>query len=76
MNYGSSNVHSAVCLALCHRKILVLELCHSAEDWDLASYAVHLETFRSELRTPAAAITCIVQNLLHLDLAKHMPISA
>jgi hypothetical protein len=35
-----------------------------------------LDLFRGELCSSAAAVTCIVQDLLQLNLGQYMPISA
>lgn len=63
-------------LALCHHKILVLEIWCTSEDEDEQDYTQQLDAFRVELRISTVAINYIVQNLLLLDLAQHLPISA
>ncbi|KAH6668928.1 fungal-specific transcription factor domain-containing protein [Halenospora varia] len=67
--------HSAR-LALCHHNILALSLWTTPSKVSQHSYSQQLDIFRGELRTAAAAVTHIVQDLLSLDLAQHLPVSA
>ncbi|KFY64721.1 hypothetical protein V496_03069 [Pseudogymnoascus sp. VKM F-4515 (FW-2607)] len=67
--------HSAR-LALCHHKIFALETWTSLLGRGQDTYIRQLDLFRGELCSSAASVTCIVQDLLHLNLGQYMPISA
>ncbi|PMD32631.1 hypothetical protein L207DRAFT_396203, partial [Hyaloscypha variabilis F] len=59
-------------LALCNHR-LALALWSTSED---QSHIRHLDTVCGEVRASAAAVIYIVQDLLSLNIAKHLPISA
>ncbi|OBT58755.1 hypothetical protein VE04_00730 [Pseudogymnoascus sp. 24MN13] len=67
--------HSAR-LALCHHKIFALETWTSLLGRGQDTYVRQLDLFRGELCSSAASVTCIVQDLLQLNLGQYMPISA
>ncbi|OCK78340.1 hypothetical protein K432DRAFT_269057, partial [Lepidopterella palustris CBS 459.81] len=67
--------HSAR-LALCHHEILSLELWSLSLEERHAAYVSKLDNFRGEIRTAAAAITSIIQDLVLLDLVQLLPVSA
>jgi len=68
--------HSSAQLAICQHKILGLELFSGSVQGNDKRHAQQLNAFKGELRTAAAAVTYIVQDLLLLDLAQYLPISA
>ncbi|OBT51741.1 hypothetical protein VE04_09296 [Pseudogymnoascus sp. 24MN13] len=66
--------HSAR-LALFHHKILALEMWTSSLGEGQDTYVRQLDLFGGELRSSAAAVTHIVQDLLRLNLGQYLPIS-
>ncbi|KAH6665010.1 fungal-specific transcription factor domain-containing protein [Halenospora varia] len=62
-------------LALCNHR-LALALWSTSEEERHQCHIQQLDTVYGEVRTSAAAVIYIVQDLLSLDIAKHLPISA
>lgn len=68
--------YSSTQLALCYYKILALEMRTSLLEEGQDIYGRQLDLVRGELRSSAASVTYIVQDLLRLDLCQYLPISA